>query len=223
MWNPVLMAEQIGTLAAFHDGPFIVQTGLGGGAESLAEFGVSVDHRGKALDESLRIVRALFEGETVSSDMFGITAASFDLVPPDGVRWWMGTMNSAGLHRAARFGAAWYAAHAPLEVLPEMLDDYRAACADASVDPYVAARREAVVLADGDRARALAAAALEAGYRGMSPDMVVAGAPDDVAEQLDGLAALGVDEVMMRTMAVDPAVDLETITLLGDVRRAIGG
>ena len=223
MWNPVLMAEQIGTLAAFHDGPFIVQTGLGGGADALADFGVSVEHRGRALDESLRIVRALFDGETVSSDMYGITAASFDLVPPEGVHWWMGTMNSAGLRRAARFGAAWYAAHAPLEVLPALLDEYRVACVDASAEPYVAARREAVVMADGDRARALAAAALESGYRGMSSEMVVAGAPDDVAEQLSALADLGIDEVMMRTMAIDPAIDLETITLLGEVRRTIGG
>ena len=31
LWNPVLLAERIGTLAAMAPGSFIVQTGLGGG------------------------------------------------------------------------------------------------------------------------------------------------------------------------------------------------
>jgi alkanesulfonate monooxygenase SsuD/methylene tetrahydromethanopterin reductase-like flavin-dependent oxidoreductase (luciferase family) len=31
LWHPVLMAEQIGTLAAMSSGPFIVRAGLGGG------------------------------------------------------------------------------------------------------------------------------------------------------------------------------------------------
>ncbi len=31
LWNPVLVAEQIGTLAAIHQGPFIMQCALGAG------------------------------------------------------------------------------------------------------------------------------------------------------------------------------------------------
>lgn len=219
MWNPVLIAEQVGTLAAFHDGPFVVQTGLGGSPASFAAFGVSVEHRGRALDEAVRVVRALFAGETVTSPMFGIVDASFELRPPDGVDWWVGAMNPAGLRRAARLGAAWYGAHAPLDVLPGLLDHYVEACSEEGTTPYVAVRREAVVLEDGDRARRLAAEALAAGYRGMSPEMVVAGSPDDVAEQLQPLRELGVDEVMLRTMGISPDEDLATITLAGGLPR----
>ena len=39
LWNPVLMAEQIGTLAALSSGPFIVQAGLGGGDAAIQGYG----------------------------------------------------------------------------------------------------------------------------------------------------------------------------------------
>src|SRR5580704_104524 len=39
LWHPVLMAEQIGTLAAMSSGSFIIQTGLGGGAGQFRAMG----------------------------------------------------------------------------------------------------------------------------------------------------------------------------------------
>ncbi len=221
MWNPVLLAEQVGTLAAFHDGPFIVQTGLGGGPATFAAFGVEVDHRARALEEAVRIAQSLFAGETVSSERFGIVDASFDLVPPDGVSWWIGTMSEAGVERAARLGGAWYASHSSVEALLPLGEVYRRACAERGVEPYVAVRREAVILEDGDLARRLADDALAAGYRGFTPEMIVAGSAEEVAEQLAPLRAAGTDEVMLRTMGIDPAIDLETISVAGEVRHLL--
>jgi alkanesulfonate monooxygenase SsuD/methylene tetrahydromethanopterin reductase-like flavin-dependent oxidoreductase (luciferase family) len=219
MWSPVLMAEQIGTLAAFHDGPFIVQTGLGGGPEQFAAVGAPYRPRGAALEEAVEIVNALFAGETVSSVRYGIENAAIGLVPPDGITWWMGTMAPTGIERAARFGATWYASHgASIALLPELLGVYRSACSAAGTSPSIALRRDAIVLADGDRARAEARASLSRGYRGMTSEMIVAGTPDDVAEQLAPIRDLGIDEVMIRTMGVDSDADLETIELLGSVR-----
>ncbi len=222
MWSPVLMAEQIGTLAAFHDGPFIVQTGLGGGPEQFAALGVPYRPRGAALEEAVEIVNALFAGETVSSVRYGIEGAAIDLVPPDGVTWWMGTMAPAGIERAARFGATWYASHgATRALLPELVDLYRTACAMAGTTPAVALRRDAVVLRDGDRARAARRTAIGGGHRGMTEEMIVAGTPDDVIEQLAPIRDMGIDEVTIRTIGVDPDSDLETIELLGEVRAAL--
>ncbi len=218
MWPPVLLAEQVGTLAAFHDGPFVVQTGLGSPAE-FARFGVEVEHRGRALDESIRIVRALFAGEVVSSDLYGITEARLGLVPPNDVDWWVGTMSETGLERAARLGATWYASHgAAGDRLRTMVESYSSACAEHGTQPSVAVRREVVVLSDGDQARKLAGDMLAAGYRGMRPEMVLSGTPDDVASEMAELAALGTDEVMCRTMGIDEQTDLETIERLGEVR-----
>jgi len=222
MWSPVLMAEQIGTLAAFHDGPFIVQTGLGGGPEQFAALGTPYRPRGAALEEAVEIVNALFAGETVSSERYGIEGAALKLVPPDGVSWWMGTMAPTGIERAARFGATWYASHgASMALLPELLGVYQAACSVAGTTSSVALRRDAIVSDDGDRARAAARAKLAGGYRGMTSEMIVAGTPDDVAAQLAPIRDLGVDEVMIRTMGVDPDADLETIEGLGAVREAL--
>lgn len=223
MWPPVLIAEHIGTLAAFHRGRFVVQTGLGGGPDSFAAFGAPVRHRGRALEEAMRIVDALCRGETVSSDMFGVVDAAVDLVPPDGFDWWMGTMSDAGLERAGRLGAAWYASHqATPGIIEPLLERYRSAFRPGSLaQPYVAVRRDAVVLEDGERAREIAAAALARGYRGMNDEMVVSGTAAEIAERLAPLSDVGVDEVMFRTIGVDPAVDLETIEQLGVARRLL--
>jgi alkanesulfonate monooxygenase SsuD/methylene tetrahydromethanopterin reductase-like flavin-dependent oxidoreductase (luciferase family) len=219
MWPPVLVAEQVGTLAAFHDGPFIVQTGLGGGPDSFAQFGVNAQHRGKALEESIRVVTSLFSGETTSSTMFGIVDARIDLVPPDGVTWWIGTLSDTGIERTAKLGAVWYASHGAIgTVLDQKINLYREACGRHGSKPVLALRREAVVLEDGDRARKIAHDALESGYRGMTPDMILAGTVEDVAETIDVLSSQGVDEVMMRTLGTSVDADLETIEQLGRVR-----
>ncbi len=222
MWSPVLMAEQIGTLAAFHPGPFIVQTGLGGSRADFAAMGTPYRPRGAAVEESVELVRRLFAGETVSSDRYDIVDASFSLVPPDGVEWWMGSMAPAGLERAARLGATWYASHgATPQLLPELRAVYVAACAAAGTTPNIALRRDAVVLRDGDRARRIADDAIASGYRALERDMIVAGTADDVAAELAPFAKLGVDEVLLRTIGASREVDIETIECLGDVRAAL--
>ena len=53
LWHPVLMAEQIGTLAAMAAGPFIIQTGLGGGSAQFRAMGADVRERGRRLEEAL--------------------------------------------------------------------------------------------------------------------------------------------------------------------------
>src|SRR5262245_54463070 len=45
LWHPVLAAEQLGTLAAIHDGPFVLQCALGGGADQFAAMGAELKQR----------------------------------------------------------------------------------------------------------------------------------------------------------------------------------
>jgi alkanesulfonate monooxygenase SsuD/methylene tetrahydromethanopterin reductase-like flavin-dependent oxidoreductase (luciferase family) len=42
LWNPVLVAEQIGTLASIAQGPFIMQCGLGYGEAQFAAMGANL-------------------------------------------------------------------------------------------------------------------------------------------------------------------------------------
>src|ERR1700677_2989129 len=71
LWHPVLMAEQIGTLAAMAPGPFIVQTGLGGGSAQFRAMGVPLSERGRRLEEGIVAVQALLQGETVAGESWG--------------------------------------------------------------------------------------------------------------------------------------------------------
>lgn len=222
MWPPVLVAEQIGTLAALHDGPFIVQTAMGGSEIQYAALGRSRDHRVTVFEESVRIIVELLAGHTVSSEQFGFDDLSLGLAPERPVEWWMGSMNDAGVERAARFGAAWYALPgASIDDLAPMLETYRSACDRADTRARTMVRRDVVVLADGDRARRLADEAVAGGYRGMARSALVVGTPEDAAEHLARFGEAGVDQIVARTMGLDPEVDLETIDLLADVRRMI--
>jgi alkanesulfonate monooxygenase SsuD/methylene tetrahydromethanopterin reductase-like flavin-dependent oxidoreductase (luciferase family) len=69
LWHPVLVAEQIGTLAAITQGPFIMQCGLGWGEARFTAMGANIRTRPSAFEEALEIVRRLLAGETVSSSL----------------------------------------------------------------------------------------------------------------------------------------------------------
>src|SRR5256885_1096221 len=57
LWHPVLVAEQIGTLAAIARGPFIMQCGLGWGDDRFLAMGMNIKTRPSAFEEALDIVR----------------------------------------------------------------------------------------------------------------------------------------------------------------------
>jgi uncharacterized protein GlcG (DUF336 family) len=63
LWHPVLVAEQIGTLAAIARGPFIMQCGLGWGEARFAAMGANIRTRPSAFEEALDLVRRLLAGE----------------------------------------------------------------------------------------------------------------------------------------------------------------
>src|ERR1700733_3934694 len=86
LWHPVLVAEQIGTLAAISRGRFIMQCGLGWGDARFAAMGANIRTRPSAFEEALDIVRRLLAGETVSSARrFRIGDARLALCPAEPV------------------------------------------------------------------------------------------------------------------------------------------
>ena len=62
LWNPVLVAEQVGTLAAIASGRFIFQCGLGDGQPQFAAMGAEIKQRPSAFEESLGIIQRLLRG-----------------------------------------------------------------------------------------------------------------------------------------------------------------
>src|ERR1700726_4180973 len=65
LWHPVLVAEQIGALAAIAQGPFIMQCGLGWGEARFAAMGANIRTRPSSFKETPDGVRRFLAGGTV--------------------------------------------------------------------------------------------------------------------------------------------------------------
>src|SRR5215471_16986281 len=175
LWHPVLVAEQIGTLAAIAHGPFIMQCGLGWGEPRFAAMGANIRTRPSAFEEALDIVRRLLAGETVSSSRrFRIAEASLALRPAETVEVWIGASAPPAIDRAARLAEGWIASPglAPEEARAQA-DFYHERCAAYGRQPgAVVLRRDVYVGASEAEAQAVLRQALSQGYRGIpaSPD-----------------------------------------------------
>ena len=110
LWHPVLVAEQIGTLAAIAEGPFIMQCGLGWGEARFTAMGANIKTRPLAFEEALDIVRRLLAGETVSSSRrFRVAEARLALCPAEPIEVWIGASVPPAIERAARLAEGWIA------------------------------------------------------------------------------------------------------------------
>ncbi len=131
LWHPVLVAEQIGTLAAIARGRFIMQCGLGWGEARFAAMGANIRTRPSAFEEALDIVRRLLAGETVSSSRrFRVADASLALRPAEPVEVWIGASAPPAIDRAARLAEGWIASPGlTFEEARAQADLYRERCA----------------------------------------------------------------------------------------------
>lgn len=220
LWHPLLMAEQIGTLAATHriSAPgtnFVVQTGIGWGREQFVNLGADMTTRGRFIDEAIPVIKRLLAGEKVDSEYFGMVGAQVGLLPDfaagGGFDWWIGGSANAAIDRAARLGDCFYVGPgASDEWLAPAIERYRAAGGT-----WVALRQDALVGRDANLARQAAEQLVAEGYRGMTADQLMTGSPDDVAERATRFASLGVDEIVVRCASRDQAEALETLTSIG--------
>ncbi len=223
LWNPVLAAEQIGTLAAMSDVPFIVQTGLGSGRGQFAAMGTPTGRRGAMADVAIAALKGLFAGESVDVPSLGISGAAISPRPPRPVEWWIGGGTSeAPIERAAREGDAWYASPDLIgSKLADAIVRYRDRCEAHGTTPRVALRRDVLIGSDNDATRAVGSAIVAAGYRGLGLDQLVVGGVAEATEQLRQLGAIGVDDIVARTIYVDQPTALQSIELLGEVRAGL--
>ncbi|MDY7099809.1 MAG: LLM class flavin-dependent oxidoreductase [Actinomycetota bacterium] len=224
LWHPVLMAEQIGTLASFCGATFVVQTGIGAGSASRA---MGTDERRRGADTELRIplVKALLAGAEVSEPTLGIEGARIAPVPSRPVEWWIGAASRVGIARAARLGDAWYGAPSlTIDVAERQLATYTDACADAGREPArIPLRRDVFVAATDEEAQRLTEPVVGGGYRGFDPSALLIGSPATVAAGIAPYAALGFTDVIVRHIpAPEPAI-LDSIALLAEVSALVAG
>ena len=216
LWNPVLVAEQVGTLAALAQGRFILQCALGGGEEQFAGMGADLRRRVPAFESGLDTIRRLLAGEVVGS-------AGVAPVPPEPVEVWIGGDAPPAIDRAARLGDAWIAGPwATDEQVTAMVQQYRERCqAHGRTPAAVAIRRDIHVGADAADAAAVAEPLLAGGYRGFDPAATVLGGPKEVAERFAGYAAMGFTDVLVRHLADDQDEVLASFARLREVRAQV--
>jgi alkanesulfonate monooxygenase SsuD/methylene tetrahydromethanopterin reductase-like flavin-dependent oxidoreductase (luciferase family) len=220
LWHPVLMAEQIGTLAALALGPLIIQTGVGGDSAQFRAMGVDLRQRGRLLEDGIVVVQALLRGETVSSERWGIDRARIAPVPQQGTEWWIGAAAPVGIDRAARLGDCWYGnADLTPASAATTLAVYRDACARHGREPLrVPIRKDVFIAPTNAEAERAGDALMAAGYRGFDRAAVAYGDPDGVAEQLAVFGELGFTDVIIRTMPVPSDAAIRSVELAGEVR-----
>src|SRR5207237_6259555 len=206
LWHPVLVAEQIGTLAAIAQGPFIMQCGLGWGDARFAAMGANIRTRPSAFEEALDIVRRLLAGETVvSARRFRIAEASLALRPAEPVEVWIGASAPPAIDRAARLAEGWIASPGltPEEARAQA-ELYRERCAAYRRAPgALVLRRDIYVGESSSEAQAVLQHALGQGYRGIPGEALIAGSVDEVTEQFRAFARIGYTEILVRHLTND--------------------
>jgi alkanesulfonate monooxygenase SsuD/methylene tetrahydromethanopterin reductase-like flavin-dependent oxidoreductase (luciferase family) len=224
LWHPVIVAEQVGTLAAVARGRFVLQVGLGDGEGQFAGMGASLRRRVGDLEGSLDVIRRLLAGETVTADRpVAIRDAVGGPLPPEPVDVWIGAGAAKGIERAARLGDGWIAGPG---VTPDQAggqaETYRGHRAALGKEPgVVSIRRDIHVGADTADAHRVADPILAGGYRGLPADAPLVGGPEEVAEEILRLGQVGYTDVIIRHLADDDGEVLRSFERLAEVRELV--
>ena len=224
LWNPVLVAEQVGTLAAIARGRFIFQCGLGTDEAQFLAMGANIKQRPSAFEESFGLVKRMLAGETVSSQgRFVVENAHVSPRPAEPVEYWIGASERVSIDRAARIADGWLAIPGlTFEKAREQAAWYLDACAKYGKKPTaVAIRRDIYVGESSAEADAVGQAVVKAGYRGFDPAALVWGSVSEVVEKFRALAPLGYTDIIVRHLTNDHVKVLGSLSRLAEVRQAI--
>ncbi len=188
--HPLQTARVTANLDRFSGGRFVLGVGSGWSEQEYAALGVPFERRGAFTDEYLAAITQLWTSEVASSD--GPHAPYRDIhTGPRPVRRphppvWVGGAGRVAIRRVLQYGDAWH----PINPHPHWLRDtgmpaLRAAAADAGVPvpplcPRIRANPTGTALDDDTR-------------------VLGEGTPDQIRADLEGLAELGADYVVLDT------------------------
>ena len=218
--HPVLMAEQVGTLAAFAPEPLTLVLSIGAREGMFRAFGMSERSRVSRTEEAVPIVRRLLAGDTVdhAGRHFRLEGARVNPVPRVPTPIWIGGRMGAAVERAGRLGDGWLTGTTSSDAeLAQELDRYRKAAESAGRRPAAALRRDVHVGRDDEAARAAVAPILQRGYRRESLDWgdLLVGSPATVAAGLRRYRDMGFGTALLRPIVGDHALMLDSLRRLG--------
>lgn len=224
LWHPVLLAEQVATLAALTESRFVLQCAIGPDDSQFSAFGISAKQRPSRFEQSLEIARKLWAGEVVShSGRYEIREARISPLPPEPIEVWIGAFAEPAIDRAARLGDGFLASpHLRADAARQQLELYWERC-DKHGRPRgtAAIRRDVYVGESAGEADATGGAVVRAGHRGFPPEACVVGGVEAVTSALRELEEIGYTDVIVRNLVPDQAKAVSCIERLADVRRAL--
>jgi alkanesulfonate monooxygenase SsuD/methylene tetrahydromethanopterin reductase-like flavin-dependent oxidoreductase (luciferase family) len=223
--HPVLLAEEIATLAALAPNRFILQCALGYGEREFAAFGINPKHRPSRFEECLKIMQQLWAGEVVSHHgRWQIESARISPTPPEKIEVWIAAQAEPAIERAARLGDGWIAAPALVPAQAKRdLDRYVAYCTAYGRAPGVRAiRRDIYVGENRMEAEATGGKVVAAGYRGFSPDAAVVGDVEAVARAFKELEHAGFTDILIRNLVPDQDKARASIARLAAIKELVG-
>jgi alkanesulfonate monooxygenase SsuD/methylene tetrahydromethanopterin reductase-like flavin-dependent oxidoreductase (luciferase family) len=225
LWNPVLLAEQVATLASIAGGRFILQCGLGGDRRQSAGMGIDLGRRVGMFETSLGALRALWNGEEITLDRYWpVQRARISPLPPEPVEVWVGAVAPAAINRAARLAEGWLGSPGlTRQQAADSANLYRQACAEHQRSPSaLALRRDVFVGSTSQQARRVVRPYIDQGYRGFSEDALLFGSAAEVADSLARFAELGFTDIIVRNLSADQGECLATIERLAEVKALLG-
>ena len=218
-YEPVMLAEQLGTLAAFAEAPLIVVLVNGGNPEPFRAYGFSMASRARRTEELAAVLRPLLDGESVSFEgrYLQLDSVSISPLPRVPVEIWIGGTVPAVAERAGRLADGWLSGqNTPDDLSVEQLQLYEDTAAAHDRPARAVLRRDILVADTSQAAHAEVDQVLAEGYRGTGKGDLIVGSAAEVTERLAYFASLGFGEVMVRHISGDHAKILRSIELIGE-------
>ncbi|MGZ6943615.1 MAG: LLM class flavin-dependent oxidoreductase [Acidimicrobiia bacterium] len=198
--HPVLVARQLSSVSERYPGRLIFGVGVGGeDPHELEICGIDPHTRGRRMDESLGLLRALLEGAPVThhGEFFDLDEALILPAPQPPIPIIVGGRSDHALRRAGRFGDGWigiWNSARRFEEATAIVDDAAAAAGRRNVEWQHAMQVWCGIGADPAAGRASLAPAMEGMYnipferfKRYSP----CGTPDTIAEFLAPYVSAG--------------------------------
>jgi probable F420-dependent oxidoreductase len=112
MRNPILVAKQLATIDSLSGGRLVLGVGAGWNEREFRNLGANFHNRGERLDDSIKLIRALWSGErSFASNRLSLRFkdASFEPNPVQKrLPIWVGGVSKAAMNRALELGDAWH-------------------------------------------------------------------------------------------------------------------
>lgn len=219
LWHPVILAEQVATLASLSPAPFILQCGLGDNRQGAA-MGINMKQKVGRFISCLEVIRALWQGCSVEENRYwNIKAAQISPLPIHKIDVWIGSVVEEAIKRTARVGDGWLASPGlSLDQANQAIKNYRKYCVLYNRKPVCVIRRDVYVGSTSAQAKKVVSPYIDEGYRGMSPDALLYGSVSEVAAKIEVLESQGFDQIVIRNISAEQEQCIETIHRFKEVK-----